>query len=453
MKLTLIYPAVGRKPGHPYVRSWQMEPLAMAVLAGLTPPDIEVRFFDDRLESIPFDEPTDLVAISVETVTALRAYRIARQFRARGVPVVLGGYHVTLIPAEAGREADAIVVGDAEPVWQRLLDDARHHRLEAVYQAAAPRPLAGVRPRRELFRGKDYQRVALVEATRGCPRSCDFCSITAFHQASQNRRPPAEVAAEMEACGQRWFFLVDDNFAAQPEWARELCRELTPLRRRWIGQIGLHAARDERLLERMVASGCRGVLVGVESLEPANLQAMGKSWNLAAENYAQSLGHLRQHGLAIYGTFLFGYDHDDAETIRRSVDFAREQKLFLAAFNQVVPFPGTPLFRRLEQEGRLLTRKWWLDPDGCVGDVVFRPRRMSPEELQAACLQARRQFFSWPSILGRLADWKVNASSLPNLATFLALNFGSRGDIHRRQGLQLGAGPWEQEAGHEPVSV
>ena len=117
------------------------------------------------------------------------------------------------------------------------------------------------------------------------------------------------------------------------------------------------------------------------------------------------------------------------------------------------PFPGTPLFRRLEQEGRLLTRKWWLDPDGCVGDVVFRPRRMSPEELQAACLQARRQFFSWPSILGRLADWKVNASSLPNLATFLALNFGARGDIDRRQGLQLGAGPWEQEAGHEPVSV
>jgi radical SAM superfamily enzyme YgiQ (UPF0313 family) len=453
MKLTLIYPAVGRKPGHLYVRSWQMEPLAMAVLAGLTPPEIAVRFYDDRLEEIPFDEPTDLVAISVETFTALRAYRIARQFRARGVPVVLGGYHVTLIPEEARREADAIVVGDAESVWPRLLDDARHRRLEAVYQAAAPRPLAGLRPRRELFRGKNYQRVALVEATRGCPLNCDFCSITAFHQASQNRRPPAEVAAELEACSQRWFFLVDDNFAAQPEWAGELCRELTPLRRRWIGQIGLHAARDERLLELMVASGCRGVLVGMESLEPANLQAMGKSWNLAAESYSQSLGHLRKHGLAVYGTFLFGYDHDDVETIRRSVDFAREQKLFLAAFNQVVPFPGTPLFRRLAQEGRLLTPKWWLDPEGRVGDVVFRPRKMSAEELAEQCLEARRQFYSWRSILGRSSGLKADFSILPNLATFLALNFGSRGDITRRQGLQLGAGQWEQEGSDESLPV
>src|SRR3954471_1544277 len=163
MRLTLIYPSVGRKENRPYVRAWQMEPLSMATLAGLTPPDVEVRFYDDRMEEIPFDEPTDLVAMSVETFTALRAYRIPRQFRARGVPVVMGGYHVTLIPEEARQEAEAIVVGDAEPVWPRLLDDARRGRLEPVYDGRGRRTLAGVRPRREVFAGRPYQKITLVE--------------------------------------------------------------------------------------------------------------------------------------------------------------------------------------------------------------------------------------------------------------------------------------------------
>src|SRR6516225_8157564 len=163
MILTLIYPSVGRKENTPYVRAWQMEPLSMALLASLTPAWVEVRFYDDRLDEIPFDEPTDLVAISVETFTALRAYKIARQFRARGVPVVMGGYHATLLPEEVQREADAIVIGDAEPVWRQLLDDARHHRLEPVYRGPGRRSLAGVRPRREIFQGKAYQNITLVE--------------------------------------------------------------------------------------------------------------------------------------------------------------------------------------------------------------------------------------------------------------------------------------------------
>src|SRR4051812_24309618 len=157
MRLTLIYPSVGRKEDEPYVRAWQMEPLSMALLAGLTPPDVEVRFYDDRMEDIPFDEPTDLVALSVETFTALRSYRIARAFRDRGVPVVLGGYHVTLLPDEARQHADAIVVGDAEPVWRQVLDDARRRCLQPVYRGETRRTLAGVRSRRDIFDGKSYQ--------------------------------------------------------------------------------------------------------------------------------------------------------------------------------------------------------------------------------------------------------------------------------------------------------
>jgi radical SAM superfamily enzyme YgiQ (UPF0313 family) len=453
MRLTLVYPAVGRKEHRPYVRAWQMQPLSMAVLAGLTPPEVEVRFYDDRMEDISFDEPTDLVAISVETFTALRAYKIARAFRARGVPVVLGGYHVTLLPDEAAREGDAIVIGDAEPIWLQLLDDARRRQLRPVYRGTARRTLAGIRPRREIFAGKSYQNITLVEFARGCNFKCDFCSITAYHNANQNHRPAREVAAEMEATGSQRFFIVDDNIVSQPARARELCQELIPLGIAWVGQASIHIAQDEELLERMGASGCIGVLIGMESLDPANLRDMGKSWNLSGGSYADSLARFRKHGLAVYGTFVFGYDNDDPDVIRRSVAFAREQKLFLAAFNHLVPFPGTPLYRRLEAEGRLLSPKWWLDPQGRIGDVTFRPKKMSPAELQEQCLSARRQFYRWNSIFERLADRRANARNLMMIGAYFSLNIGAHFDIDLRQGLRLGAGLGEWEATHEAVSV
>jgi radical SAM superfamily enzyme YgiQ (UPF0313 family) len=453
MRLTLIYPSVGRKENKPYVRAWQMQPLSMALLASLTPTDIEVRFYDDRMEEIPFDEPSDLVAISVETFTAQRSYKIARAFRARGVPVVIGGYHVTLIPDEAQREADSIVIGDAEPIWQQLLEDARHHRLQAVYRGPARRVLNDIRPRREIFQGKRYQNITLVEFARGCNFRCDFCSITAFHTANQNHRPARDVAAEMEATGSRRFFIVDDNIVSQPAKVRELCKELIPLKIGWVGQASIHIAQDDELLELMVESGCRGLLIGMESLDPANLRDMGKDWNLAGGGYAESLARFRKHGLAVYGTFVFGYDNDDQRVVQRSIDFAREQKLFLAAFNHLVPFPGTPLYRRLRDEGRLLTPSWWLDPGGRMGDVTFRPKRVSPEELQALCLDARRQFYGWGSIFERLCDLKANAGSLMMIGVYLGLNLGAHYDIDLRQGLQLGAGLSEWEPVHDSVSV
>jgi radical SAM superfamily enzyme YgiQ (UPF0313 family) len=405
------------------------------------------------MEDIPFDQPTDLVAISVETFTALRAYKIAREYRARGVPVVMGGYHVTLLPEEAALEADATIVGDAEPVWARMLDDARNHRLEPRYNGLSRRSLAGLRPRREVFAGKSYQKITLVEFARGCNFKCDFCSITAFHQASQNHRPGHEVAAEMTSTGSRRFFIVDDNIVSQPARARELCRALIPLKVHWVGQASIHIARDSELLDLMAQSGCLGVLIGMESLDPANLRDMGKDWNLADGDYADSLRRFREHGLAIYGTFVFGYDNDDHRIVQRSVEFAREQKLFLAAFNHLVPFPGTPLYRRLEHEGRLLKPKWWLDPDSRVGDVSFRPKKMEPGELEELCLEARRQFYSWGSIWERLWERQAALGTPLLLGVYLGLNLGAHFDIDRRQGLRLGAGLSDWKPAHEPVSI
>jgi radical SAM superfamily enzyme YgiQ (UPF0313 family) len=203
----------------------------------------------------------------------------------------------------------------------------------------------------------------------------------------------------------------------------------------------------------MVRSGCRGVLIGMESLDPANLRDMGKGWALAGGSYAESLARFRKHGLAVYGTFVFGYDNDDRRVVQQSVEFARAHKLFLAAFNHLVPFPGTPLYRRLESEGRLLSPRWWLDPNGRVGDVVFRPKKVAPDELQSLCLEARQRFYGWGSIFDRLLDRRANASSLMMLGVYLGLNVGAHYDIDLRQGLRLGAGLSEWDEAHEPVSV
>jgi radical SAM superfamily enzyme YgiQ (UPF0313 family) len=365
----------------------------------------------------------------------------------------MGGSHVTLLPEEAQQESDAIVIGDAEPVWKELISDARRGKLRARYDGRGARELTGVRPQRSVFAGRAYQNITLVEYARGCNFRCDFCSITAFHQAAQSHRPARDVAREMEETGSRRFFIVDDNVVSQPAKARELCRELTPLDINWVGQASIHIAQDDELLELLANSGCRGLLVGMESINAANLKVMRKDWNTAHASYEDSLRQFRKHGLAIYGTFVFGYDEDDWSVVARSVEFAREHKLFLAAFNHLVPFPGTPLYRRLEQQGRLLTARWWLDSQGRVGDVTFRPKRMSPRELQDACLWARRQFYGWGSMWERSLDAQANLSSLAMLGVYVGLNLGSHFDIDLRQGLQLGLGPNEPELLHDPLPV
>jgi radical SAM superfamily enzyme YgiQ (UPF0313 family) len=365
----------------------------------------------------------------------------------------MGCYHVTLLPEEAQQEADAIVVGDAEPVWYALIADARRGQLRPLYDGRGQRELVGVRPRRSIFADRPYQKITLVEYARGCNFKCDFCSITAFHRAAQSHRPARDVAREMEETGSRRFFIVDDNVVSQPTKARELCRELAPLGINWVGQASIHIAQDDRLLEMLAESGCCGLLVGMESLNAENLKAMGKDWNTAHASYEDSLRQFRRHGLAIYGTFVFGYDEDDWDVVRRSVEFAREQKLFLAAFNHLVPFPGTPLYRRLASQGRLLTNKWWLDSQGRVGDVTFRPTKMSPRDLQEACLWARREFYGWGSMWQRSLDRQANLSSLAMLGVYVGLNLGSHFDIDLRQGLQFGVGPNEPEDAHDSIPV
>jgi len=443
MRLTLVHPCIGRRAGHRYIRSWEMEPLPPAAIAGLTPRDVEVRFYDDRMEAIPFDEPTDLVALSVETYTARRAYQIASEYRRRRVPVVMGGFHATLCPDEAAQYAEAVVVGEAEEIWPRLIDDCRHGRLEPVYRAARRPSLAGAGPDRRIFRGKRYLPIGLVEAGRGCHFRCEFCAVQSMFANTQTRRPLDEILSEVAAIrrGKKLFFFVDDNITSNMADAKAFFRELAALDIRWVSQASINAAHDEEFLDLIARSGCQGVLIGFESLNPAALAAMQKGFNTMRGGYEAALANLRRFRLRLYATFIFGYDGDTAESFARATEFAKDHRFYIAAFNHLTPFPGTPLYARLAGQGRLLFDRWWLDDRYRYNMVPFQPGAMTPEELQSRCLAARRSFYAWSSIVRRGFD-EVNRSDAFMFRNFFPINSMLRVDTLRRDRFPLGDESW-----------
>ncbi len=439
MKTTFILPSVGKVQGQKYIKSWQMYPLNLAVLAGLTPKDVEVRFVDDRLEKIPYDEQTDFVAMSVETYNARRTYDIASQFRERGVPVVLGGIHASLAPEEVMENSDAVVIGDAEPVWEQVIRDFSKDSLQKAYHIQ-PRigKLPHVQPRRDLFDMKKYLPAGLVETGRGCLFGCDFCSIAGSYHGSYRTKTIDDIVTDIESTKQRNIYFVDDNFIAQFSRTKELCDAIAPLRKKWMSQGSINMANDRELLRDLERSGCVNMLIGFESLNEETLKAMGKTWSIAKRDYGVAIQKLRDHGVSIYGTFVFGYDSDTKDDFKRTVDFAVEHKLALAAFNHLVPFPGTPLYKRLEEQGRLTYDKWWLEQGVRFGEVVYQPKNMSSEELAYNCFEARKEFYSFGSVFHRMQDLKANLKDFSNAAYFFWVNLFSGREVKRRQGWPIG---------------
>jgi radical SAM superfamily enzyme YgiQ (UPF0313 family) len=443
MRLTLVHPAIGRKSGVNYMRTWQMEPLPIALLSALTPKDVDIAFHDDRLEPIPFDRPTDLVAIPVETYTAKRAYQIASEFRRRKIPVVMGGFHATLMTDEVAEYAESVVVGEAEDLWPEVIDDARGGRLKPLYRANSQPDLARVRYDRSIFRGRRYLPIGLVETGRGCRFPCDFCAIQTFFQRTARHRPIEAIVEELASlrAEKKLFFFVDDNFAADLSYARQLVEALKPLGIRWVTQMSINAAHDETFLAALAGSGCCGVLIGFESLDQNVLRNMRKHFNTMRGGFSAALTNLRRHGIRVYGTFVFGYDGDQPNAFDEAAQFAIDNRFYLAAFNHLTPFPGTPLFNRLRTENRLLYDRWWLDERYSYNGIPFLPKTMEPDDIRQGCLRARRSFYTWSSMLRRGFD-KVNRADAFMFRNFFAINGMHRVEVGQRDDFPLGDRGW-----------
>ena len=442
MRITFVKPMLGRlADGAPFVDDARMEPLQLGVLAGLTPPGVDVELLDDRIDRIDYDEPTDLVAITVESFTARRAYEISAEYRARGIPVVMGGMHATLISEEVAEHADAVFTGDAETLWAQVVADAHDGRLRPRYDAPVGSPQAGgALPRRDLFAGKGYLPLSLLQFGRGCHHRCEFCAVGAYFEHHQYTRPADEVVAEIRAQPRRNLFFVDDNFIADPEAAKALLRALVPLRIRWVSQASVDQVRDPELMRLFVESGCLGTVIGFESLDPENLRQMHKGPNLAGfDRYAGAVATLRAHGLQTWAAFALGYDHDTVDSILATVEWSIENRFTFAAFNVLMPYPGTPLYARLAAEGRLLyDGRWWLHPDYRFNSAAFRPARMTADELTEATWACRRRWSSPSSIVRRALDPRTNMSSPFRFALYCAYNPLYRREALKRQGLHLG---------------
>ncbi|MCL1897014.1 MAG: radical SAM protein [Clostridiales bacterium] len=442
MKIAFVYPNIGRKGDSLFLDGACMEPLGPAVLAGLTPTDFETVLIDDRIEKIPYGEPFDLVAITVQIFTARRSYEIAEGFRSRGVPVALGGIHVTLVPEEAAAHADTIILGDAEQSWPALVDDLRHGSLKQRYECQPPdQPQNGVLPRRDLFSGKKYLPVSLIQYSRGCTNSCSFCASSVYFGRRHSVREAGEVVREIQGQERKLLFFVDDNIVADKAAAKELFRALIPLKIRWVSQASMDMLDDGELMGLMVKSGCLGHVIGFESIAAAGIDVMNKSTNegFIADQYAYAIKELKRYGLQTWAAFTVGHDTDTIESIRETCAFALRNKFTFAAFNILYPYPGTPLFSRLENEERLLYGgRWWLHPEYRFNYAAFAPKNMTADELTETAFWCRRVFNSPSSIIRRAFEPGTNMRNPYRFLTYLMYNPLFRREVFNKQGITFG---------------
>jgi radical SAM superfamily enzyme YgiQ (UPF0313 family) len=412
LNLALVSPKgpLYRHRGGIWKKSLRYQPLTLTTLAALIPPELntDIRLFDEGIADVPLDLDADLVGLTVITGTANRAYQLADHFRRRGATVVLGGPHVTLIPDDAAPHADAIVTGYAEDSWPQLLRDFAVGRLQPRYDQAPGLDLANRPfPRRDLLPADRFLTNNVFEATRGCIHNCDFCVVPAAWGRKPFQKPVEDVIADIRRHGARKLIFVDLNLIADRGYALRLFAALVPLDVQWYGLATVLLADDPELLELAARSGCRGLLMGLESISVQNLRQNHKGFN-SPEKFFQVVERLHEHGIALQGCFVFGLDHDEPDVFLKTAEFAVQARIDLPRFAIVTPFPNTALYKRLEAEGRILTKNWELY-DG--QHVVFRPARMSVAELQAGAEAAWKHAYSFRSIARRIshspAPWPV----------------------------------------------
>jgi radical SAM superfamily enzyme YgiQ (UPF0313 family) len=401
------------------IRHRSVVPLTLPYLAALTPADWEVTLLDERLNQVPFDGRFDLVAISASTLNSFRAYDIADEFRRRGMPVILGGPHTFFHSEEAGEHCDAVGVGEGETLWPRMLEDARRGRLNKLYRAGLLPNLAGLPlPRYDLLNLRPYRpfRTFVVASSRGCPFRCEFCSERFLLGEDHRCRPVPEVIEEIKHWRLRNILFGDSNFGGKRSHAMELMEAMIPLRTRWSALWPSYLCNDEPFMDLARRSGLLHVNIGMESINSGTLSGMNKKFN-KTRKYGEMLAGLRRRGISYSLNFIFGWDGENEDAFRATLEFLVEHKVPVAYFNILTPVKGTPLFERLHSEGRILNNQ---EIDRWPGQLChIKPLYGTPAALESNIQRMYRDFYSLRSIVSRLpmpwtksniASWVINFS-------------------------------------------
>ena len=428
MKIALISPKgpLYRYKGGIFKKSLRYQPLTLTTLAALVPSELNVvvELIDEGIQDVPDKLDADLVGMTVITGTSKRAYELARRFRNQGSTVVLGGPHVTLVPEEARDHADAVCVGYAEETWPQLLRDFSNGQMKRAYYQSPTMSLTNMPfPRRDLFHKRYFLTQAVFEATRSCAHDCEFCVAPAAWGRRQYQRPIDWVLEDIRRVGQRKIIFIDLNLVSDVVYAKELFSRLIPLNVKWFGLSTVLIAHHPELMELMARSGCSGLLLGLETVSEESLKDAKKRFN-ASVGYKPLIEDLHRLGIAIQGCFVFGLDHDTPEVFDQTAQFVLDAGIDLPRFSVLTPFPGTPLYSRLEMEGRILTRDWELY-DG--QHVVFAPKQMTVNELIQGHERAWKTVYRWSAMSKRL--WR--AKNFQPLA--MSANLGYRFYAHNLQ--------------------
>ncbi|MCU0850339.1 MAG: B12-binding domain-containing radical SAM protein [Candidatus Thermoplasmatota archaeon] len=369
-------------------------------LAGITPPQHTVKIVNENYEDINYDEPADLIGITSYTMTAPRVYEIADEFRRRGKKVVLGGYHPTAMPQEAIQHADSVVLGEAELTWPELIHDAEKGILKQFYGPNPDFDMAAIPPiRRDLIRQNPL--IGAVQSTRGCPNQCEFCAIASFCQHAVKQRPVKNVVEEIQQMPNRIFVIHDPSLTVNPSYSRELFKELIKqkVHKGWVsnGNSNVLGKIDDEFLDLAKKSGCVEWFIGFESVSQEALNGIKKTVN-KVEDFKKTIKRLHKHGMAVQGGIIFGFDQDTPDIFDLTLEKMYEWELDAVEINILTPFPGTPLYDRLEREGRIISKDWKRYNQV---DVVFKPKNMTEKELFEGSRRVAKEFYSTFNVIHR----------------------------------------------------
>lgn len=413
MKILLISPTVDAEKRTN--KELMIPQLALYILEGLTPPGIEVKVIEEEIDHIDLEQECNLVGISCLTANAPRAYELCQEFKKRGKTVVLGGVHPTILPDEALQYADCVVVGEAEGVWETLINDFQNDNLKRKYHDPTP-DLGKYIPKdfSKIIKKRLYNLIPLM-TTKGCPYNCDFCCVTNLFGKKIRHIPIENIIRDIQESGAKNFLFLDDNIIGHPKYSKELFKAIKPLKINWVGQASISLlVGDDELLQLAAESGCKMLFLGIESVSAEQLKLIRKAIK-DIEHLESAFKKIKKMGILIHASMVFGFDNDTTEIFDDTVQFLIKNKVNTVSFNVLTPYPGTKTYQDMKKEGRLITTDWrYYDHN----TVVFKPKNMTPYELQIGKVEARKKFYSISSVLKRFSG------NLYSPIMYLATNYG-----------------------------